>query len=196
MSRSWLVLFAVSCQGCDSPRVVSFNTPELCVPSSEGLETFNRALVECGDDCVLCVESESDGRAASYSVSHDDNCVCRPPRRSSLPDAGSQTEESSTPAAPDSGVRQRIDGGHTTSVDDGGHSGVGESRDSGARDDTSPGGAGCLSRLHLTKAQARTQCSDWEDCHVCVERVDFDGDARSYMAHQCGCPDAYRVDPD
>jgi hypothetical protein len=173
MLRRWLALSALALVSCDSPQLVSFNTPEVCAPRVTGLSTLTQAEKSCGADCVLCVESEIDGQAWTYTVSHQDNCVCPPPRKETRPDAGSGATAGDA-AAPTPNLP-----------------------DSGAIDDAPVAGSdGCHSRLHLTKAQARTQCSEWEDCHVCVERVDYEGDARAYMAHQCGCPDPFRVDPD
>ena len=85
---SHLVLPAIVLVACDSPQLVSFNTPELCEPRVEGLATFSEATARCVEGCVLCVESEVDGRAWTYSVSNDDNCVCSAPARVTLADAG------------------------------------------------------------------------------------------------------------
>lgn len=181
MFRYWVVLPAIVLVACDSPQLVSFNTPELCEPRVEGLATFSEATARCVEGCVLCVESEVDGRAWTYSVSNDDNCVCSAPARVTLADAGAVGPASL--ADGDAGLGDVDAGVAATSAPSQSEAGV-----------AAPASDGCHSRLHLTRSQARAQCDDWNDCHVCVERVDYDGDPRSYLAHQCGCPDAYRVD--
>jgi hypothetical protein len=170
MPRRWLVFPAFALAACDSPQLVSFNTPDVCVPHVTELSTLTQARESCGTDCVLCVESELDGQAWTYNVSHEDHCVCPPPKRLTRPDAGSVMTAGDA-ASPSPSL---VDSGEVPVA----------------------GSDGCHSRLHLTKSEARTQCGEWEDCHVCVERVDYEGDARAYMAHQCECPDPYRVDPE
>jgi hypothetical protein len=203
MFRVWLALTAVSLGACDSPQLVSFNTPELCEDGAGSLGSFTSATERCGVDCTLCVETEVDERALTYFVSHENNCVCAAPKQHRTPDAGrvapeaqasySQARQSDTTSAADASPQAPGDGGRGASVSDAGSGGSPHAADSGVIG--APGPDGCHSRLHLTKSEARAQCTEWDDCHVCIERVDIEGDARSYMAHQCGCPDAYRIDP-
>lgn len=185
MLRQSLFVVAFLIGACDSPQVVSFNTPESCVPNIGNLPTFTEAQAQCGKNCSLCVESELDDQALTYSVSHDENCVCAAPKRVSRSDAGTSA---STLTATDAG--SSTDPGDASPQ---ANTAVGS--DSGTDGELASGSDGCGSRMHLTRSQARALCNEWTDCNVCVERVDFDGDARSYMAHQCACPDAYRVDP-
>lgn len=187
----WMFLLALA-SACDSPQVVSFNTPRLCTADVPKLFTFTAAQAECDGDCVVCVESEVDGRAGSYSVSHATGCVCPVPARILRADAGTLTYNQVPDASADSDHVAASDAGGTSTRSADTRSGA----DSGVTQSPVAGSDGCLSQLHLSRSQAHARCSEWQDCYVCVERVDFDGDARAYMAHQCGCPEAHRVDPE
>lgn len=189
---------------CDSPPLVSFNTPESCEPEVSDIATFTEAEAQCEGDCQLCIQTEYDDRAVSYFVSHEDNCVCPPPE--SAADAGATTmaptdggvprlpstvgldaapgdaaaaTESATPA-----VHETLDAG--IAISSAPHTDAGSAVPVGPSD-------GCNSRLHLTRSEADEVCDGWDDCHVCVERVNLDDEPRSYLAHQCGCPDPYRL---
>lgn len=191
MFRRWFSLSALALCACDSPQLVSFDTPEPCVIDVGGFATFSAAKEHCDDDCRLCIETELDGRASSYAVSHDDTCVCPPPKRLVVPDAGHASDGSETTALVDSGTSADAAPAVSNSADAGRP--MLSNIDAGTAE-VSPGADGCNSHLHLTRSQAKDQCGEWDDCHVCIERIDYEGDARSYMAHQCGCPDPHRND--
>lgn len=188
MYRRVLLTLALVSGACDTPPVVSFDTPDQCRGATGTFETFTRASEACGESCTLCIESEQHDRAMTYSVYRDDECVCPPPSvTSSSDDAGTN----------DTGSGDVADGG----ADAGSARGdAGAWTESGSTTGTVDAGTvspsdGCRSLLHLSRAEARTRCEAWDDCNVCEERVDLDGEVRSYMAHQCGCPAAYRIDP-
>lgn len=181
MRLSWFVPLFALVTGCDSPTLVSFNTPELCRPHVRELANFHAALEACGDECHLCIESEANDQAFTYSVSHEENeCVCPAPVKHHTPtmDAGYTSDGGDAAASPIVDAAVALDGSIPTI-------------DSGA---SLPTVHECRSLLHLRKTEARKYCEDRDDCHVCVERVDWDGDPQSYLAHECGCPAAYRVE--
>lgn len=169
---------------------MSFNTPESCQPEVGGLTTFTRAKAECDGDCQLCIETERDDRAVTYFVSHEDNCVC--PLPTSAPDAGVASSPAADASSP---TTLPPDGGDAAAAPDTTHdagTAAPTPNDAGAAPSTAAPD-GCNSRLHLTRSEADAVCEDWDDCHVCVERINLENDPRSYLAHQCGCPDPYRL---
>lgn len=178
--RVWsYVLIGLGLTTCNSLEIASFNTPELCEPRITGIRTFTEAVDVCDGECQLCIESTSDDSALSYAVSHEDRCVCPAPLRLAATDttgdaALNDATGSSTTADAGSSVTSHQDGGPTPTP--------------------TPAGDGCTSLLQLTYSQAHRHCDAHDDCHVCVERVNYDGEARSYMAHQCGCPAPYRTE--
>lgn len=169
----WTLFVCLASVGCDSPQVVSFNTPELCSLNVTGIRTFSDAEEQCEGDCRICIETVRDDYALTYGVSYQDECVCTPPRVETLvADAGADGNESQ----------------------DAGEGDAGAAREDGGLSSYRPAD-GCTSRLRLSETEARQHCAELEDCRVCVERVDYEGDPRSYLAHQCGCPAPHRVDP-
>lgn len=162
--RGLLFLLLVGCNS--TPDVVSFNTPELCEPDITGIASFSLAKVRCDDDCRICIETTFENHAFTYSVARDGNCVCKAPEV------------------------HTADAGATPETD------AGLDPDTGLSNDASPRLApdGCRSQLNLTQGSAANYCNAKTDCHVCVERVDFDNKARRYMAHECGCPSPYRLE--
>lgn len=173
----WTVLTLLASLGCDSPQLASFNTPEPCDPRVTGILTFSAAEKQCDTDCLVCIESVTEDHVLTYSVSRQENCVCTPPlaHAPTASDAGTDGVGSS-----DGGIEPSDAGVY--SADGGGPTPYRPADD-------------CRSRLHLREREAHQYCEGLDDCHVCVERVDYEGDPRSYLAHQCGCPAPHRVDP-
>jgi hypothetical protein len=176
--------FLLTLSGCEtSPDVVSFNTPELCEPKLEGLDSFTSALAACELGCLICIESTHDDRAVTYSVTRTDDCVCPAPRAhtqsGAAADAG-PTQMTRLDAGSDAGTSVRSDAALPTEGD----AGTGWA-------EASPDG--CESSLDLSLSAASAQCEGKADCHVCTERVDFDNEPRRYLAHLCGCPSPYRL---
>lgn len=204
MIRRWLLASAALLGACDSPPLVSFNTPESCEPEVSDIATFTEAEAECDGDCQLCIETERDDRAVTYFVSHEDNCVCPAPERAE--DVGVATNASAPDgAAPllprtqgpdamsgDAATTETPPPSNSETPDSGTASSSAPRTDAGSSAPVEPAD-GCHSRLHLTRSEADDVCDEWSDCHVCVERVNLDNEPRSYLAHQCGCPDPYRL---
>lgn len=176
----WITKVAALCRGlgwasclvaCDiSPDVVSFNTPELCELQRTALVSFTLASDDCGTGCQVCIETTYEDQAQSYAQAPSD-CVCPAPERVTL-----ELWDADTPDA-------ASDGGKATSAND-----------AFAKLPSPLAPDGCTSQLNLSQAAAVHYCADTPDCEVCVERVDLDGQARRYMAHECGCPGPYRLD--
>lgn len=197
ITRIWRGLPLLLLAGCNaSPDVVSFNTPELCEPEVTGIASFTLARVQCDDECQICIDSTLEDQALTYSIVRDANCVCKAPEvYRAVDDAKPSTE-----AGVDVDAARTSEGGLDAHVD---ASAVQPSDAAlpGAADGAVPNGGrptiapdGCHSQLNLTQGAAANFCSGKTDCHVCVERVDFDKEPRRYMAHECGCPRPYRLE--
>jgi hypothetical protein len=174
--RAWsYIVFVIGLTACDSPGIASFNTPELCEPDVEGIHTFTEAEEVCDGDCHLCVESTWNDQALTYAVSHENSCVCPAPLRVAVDDTTRDAGVSDAAAA------TNADAGASVPLLDAGPP-------------PNPASDSCGSLMYLTESEAHSYCETRGDCHICVERVNYDGEPRSYMAHQCGCPDPYRTD--
>lgn len=186
----WLITLLVG--ACDSPQLVSFNTPEQCKASDESAGSFTEAEKQCkGGDCQICIETVRGDRALSYAIVREEGCVCAPPVNVGE-DSNTDSSETGNTVVPardaatlDAGLPLEAPDAASAFVD-----AAASPVEAGSKEPEDE----CSSRLNLTHSAARSHCSHLSDCHVCVQRVDYEGDARSYLAHQCGCPAPYRVD--
>ncbi len=185
---SGFALFA--CAGCDtSPDVVSFNTPELCELERTNIPSFTSAQEACDLGCQICIESTYDEHALTYALAADDNCVCPAPALVPF----TALDASAVDAQADNTLDSGTTGDAAVVWSD---AATRNGRDGGAAPSEPPPVApdGCLSQLNLSQSGAAAYCADKQGCEVCVERVDFDNEARRYMAHECGCPSPYRLE--
>lgn len=188
----WFIALFIG--ACDSPQVVSFDTPEQCKASKTSIRTFTEAEKQCegDDDCQVCIQTVRGDRALSYAIAREQRCVCAPPVDVSK-DSNTDSDETANTvtqahdaATSDAALPLDAHDAAAPQPADAAASVI----DAGANEPVD----GCSSRLNLTRSAARSQCAQLHDCHVCVQRVDYEGDPRTYLAHQCGCPAPYRVD--
>jgi hypothetical protein len=155
----------------------------------------------CNDNCRVCAIAVEVSRVATYWMIPDARCPCPDPRDYFLERDAGASGRPPTSCNPRGNYLTRAGAQLSCGVDAGSCNVCvqGSTAQAGPQAwSVTRTGCDCPEPIDecggypgLSEAEATGVCAGVPDCHVCVQETNAAGTPTLWMAHACGCPDAY-----